>query len=120
MNILLIEAQLVKFNRLKDGSVNYGFHSLGELTKEAFSLTDDYYQKTGHMAFKTDEITLSDIPDSNTKVPGKRSPSYMLRQKIIALHYKKGGTKDDLGDYYEKVMAGFEVAVQEQIDEIEN
>lgn len=120
MKILLVEATLTKFNRLKDGSVNLGFHSMQEINKEDFSLMDGYFQKNGHLAFKLDEIEATDIPTENTSKKGQLSPSQILRRKIFALHMKKGGTKEDFPDYYGKVMSGFENAVQEELDNLED
>lgn len=120
MKILLVEAQLTGFNRLKDGAISLKFNTIGEIDKEGFSLTDDYYQKKGHLAFKTDVIDIGDMPTENTRIKGQRSPSQMLRYKLFALHMKKGGNKDTFPEYYEKVMAGFERNVQDQLDDLED
>ena len=120
MKILLIEATLLKFGRVKDGSVNFSFRSMREMNNEEFALVDRYYQKNGHMAFKLDEIEATDVPTENTSIKGQLSPSQILRRKIFALHMKKNGTKEDFPDYYGKVMAGFENAVQEELDNLED
>lgn len=120
MKILLVEATLTGFNRLKDGSISLKFNTIGEVDKENFSLTDDYYQKNGHLAFKTDAVDLGDMPTENTRIKGQISPSKSLRYRLFALHMKKGGTKETFPDYYQKVMAGFERNVQEQLDDLED
>lgn len=120
MKILLVEATLTGFNRLKDGSVNLKFTTLQEASKDGFGLMDDYFQKKGHLAFKTDVVEIGDLPTENTRIKGQKSPSQMLRYKLFALHMKKGGTKETFPAYYEKVMAGFERNVQEQLDDLED
>lgn len=120
MKALLVETTLTKFARRKDGSVALSFTTLKEINKEDFGLMDDYYRKNGWLAFKRDEIEATDVPTENTRVKGQLSPSQMLRRKIFALHMKKGGTADTFPDYYEKVMAGFENSVQEQLDNLED
>ena len=118
--ILLVEAQMRGMSRNKDGTVNYSLRSLHEVTNDEFALADQYHQRTGHLAFKLDEIKLEDIPEENTKIKGQISPSKRLRLKLFALHMKKGGTKDTFPEYYEKVIAGVESNVQEQIDQLED
>jgi hypothetical protein len=120
MRTLLIEAQFVKFGRRKDGSVGFSFNTTREVTNDEFSLIDKYYQQQGWLAFKINEIEESEIPVEQTSIKGQLSPSQILRRKIFALHMKKGGSKDDFTPYYNKVMSGFEQAVQEQIDELED
>lgn len=118
MKILLVEAYLKSFNRLKDGAVTLSFESLGEMDKESFALVDDYYRQKGHLAFKLDAITLADMPTENTSVKGQRSRSQLLRNKLLALHFKKGGSRDDFQPFYEKWMDAFDQSVQRQLDEL--
>jgi hypothetical protein len=120
MKILLVEAALKSFSRVKDGSVKFNFQSNREMDLKEFSLVDQYYQQNGFLAFKLDEISLDEIPDENTAIKGQRSPSQLLRNHIFALHMKKGGNKDNFTPYYTKVMAGFERAIQNEIDAIED
>lgn len=120
MKILLVEATLTKFSRVKDGAVNFGFRSMKEISNDGFALMDKYYQKNGHLAFKLDEIEVTDLPIENTKIKGQKSRSQMLREKIIALHYKKGGTKEGITDFYENFMDRFEQQVQDELDQLED
>ena len=120
MNILLVEAQLKSFSRVKDGSVKFSFQSMREMDNEEFALVDQYYQQNGHLAFKLDEVDLSDIPSENTKIEGQRSRSQLLRNKIFALHMKKGGTKSDFDPFYNRTMDRIERALQDELDAIED
>lgn len=120
MKILLVEAVLKSFSRVKDGSVKLSFTTMQEMSQDSFTLVDQYYQQPGFLAFKRDEISLDDMPDDNTQVRGRISPSKALRLKIFALHMKKGGNKGDFTPYYQRIMAQFEQVVQDQIDEIED
>lgn len=120
MKILLVEAILTKFSRVKDGSVNLSFRTMREMDNEEFAVVDQYFQQNGHLAFKLDEITVDDIPTENTQVQGQRSPSQTLRMKIFALHMQKGGTKENFTPYYQKVMAHFEQSVQDQIEALKD
>ncbi len=116
MKVLLVEAQLRSFSRVKDGSVNLGFRTMQEMSPESFALADQYFQKNGFLAFKRDEIDIAEIPDENTQIKGKRSRSQLLRNKLLVLHFKKGGTKDNFTEYYDKVMDGIDQSIQDEID----
>lgn len=114
--ILLVESQLRGFGRNKDGTVNYTFRSLNEVDLADFSLTDQYYQQTGHLAFKIDEIDVSEIPEGNTLKAGQMSPSQYLRSRLFAKHMAQGGTKDTFPPYYERAIYGFAQAVDDSYE----
>lgn len=114
--ILLAEAQMRGFARNKDGTVNYTFRSLNAIPNEDFALTDQYYQRTGWLAFKLDEVTLKDIPAENATVKGSVSPSKYLRTRLFAKHMAMGGSKEDFPDYYERAMYGFAEAVDDSYE----
>lgn len=120
MKILLVEAQLKSFARLKDSSVNLTFHTMKEMSIDEFSLVDQYYQQNGYLAFKMDEVSVDDIPAENTKIEGQRTRSQLLRTKIFALHMKKGGNKDNFTPFYEKTMDRIDRAIQDELDAIED
>jgi hypothetical protein len=112
MKTLLVPSQLVRFSRKKDGSVSYTFESTIEISNKDFSLTDKYYQQTGYMAFKLNEFTDDDIPDTNAeKRQGEISPSTHLRNRLFAKHMNTGGSKDTFPEYYRKAIEGFANAV---------
>lgn len=113
MKILLVEATLTKFSRIKSNAVNLSFQTMREISNEEFSLMDQYYQQNGHLGFKIDEIDLSDIPDVNTKIEGQRSDSQYLRNCLYSKHINKGGSKEDFPAYYHKAMMGFAQAVND-------
>lgn len=120
MKTLLTEAQLTSFARVKDGSIKFTFKSMREMDNDEFALVDKYYQQPGFLAFKMDEIDISDIPTENTKIKGKYTESQILRHKIFALHMKKGGTKENFIPYYNKILAGFQESVQAQLEALED
>lgn len=113
MKILLVEAHLKSFSRVKDGSVKLSFTTAREIDKEEFSLMDGYYQQKGWLAFKIDEFVGDEIPDGNTNVPGGKSPSQILRNSLFARHMNNGGTKEDFPAYYNKMMAQFDAAAND-------
>lgn len=113
MKTLLVEAQLRNFNRVKDGSVNFSFRSMREMNLDEFSLVDQYYQQNGWLAFKIDEFDGTEIPDTNTEVPGMKSPSLRQREALFAKHMNTGGTKETFPAYYNKAMEGFINAITE-------
>lgn len=113
MKALLVEATLVGFSRKKDGSVKFGFNSMKEISNENFSLIDQYFQRTGWLAFKMDEFNAGDIPTEETNVPGQLSPSQTLRRALFAKHMQAGGTKDTFPAFYAKEMARFEQQVND-------
>lgn len=117
MKILLVEAQLKGFSRVKDGSVKFSFQTLREMSNDGFSLVDKYYQRNGHLAFKIDEIELVDIPTENSSIKGQRSRSQQLRLKLFALHMKQGGTKDDFASFYDSWMNKFDQQVQNDLED---
>jgi hypothetical protein len=117
---LLVEASLTGFSRIKDGSVKFSFKSMREMSNDEFSLVDKYYQQPGWLAFKMDEVSIDDIPAEGTDMKGRYSPSQLLRNKIFALHMKKGGTKEDFTPYYTRIMAGLEESVQSKLDALED
>lgn len=108
---LSVEAQLRTMTRSKDGTVNYGFRSLNEMTNEEFALGDQYHQQTGHLVFKLDDVVAEDIPEGNTVKKGQVSPSQYLRTRLFAKHMASGGTKDNFPPYYERAIYGFAEAV---------
>jgi hypothetical protein len=111
MRILLIPAQLRSFKRVKDGSVDYSFRSTVEVDNKDFALTDEYYQQTGYLAFKLNEIEVGDIPAEKAQVKGQISESQYLRNCLFAKHMALGGTKETFPKYYHDAMQGFAKAV---------
>lgn len=111
MKTLLIEAQLKSHARVKDGSMNITFHTAKEIETEELTLIDKYWKQNGWMAFKIDEINTDDIPDTNTDVPGAKSPSVRLRYALFAKHMAVGGAKETFPTYYNRAIEGFIVAV---------
>lgn len=120
MRILLVEAVLKSFKRNNDSSVTYNFQSMKEISNEDFALTDQYFKQNGFLAFKLDEVELDDIPEQNTQIKGQRSRSQLLRNKIYALHMKKGGSKEDFTPFYERYMDRIDRAVQDELDALED
>jgi hypothetical protein len=120
MLILLVEATLTKFNRVKDGAITLNFKTMREMSNDGLALVDKYFQKNGHLAFKLDEVEITDLPTENTQIKGQKSRSQLLRQKILALHFKKGGNRDDFTPVYESWMNKFEQEVQDELDQLED
>ncbi len=114
MKALLAKAQLTRFNRVKDGSVNLTFQTMEEISNEDFALMDQYWKQNGWLAFKLNEVEVEDLPKENATVEGDLTPSQYLRRNLYALHIAKGGKKEDFPAYYNKAMAGFAEAVQRQ------
>lgn len=113
MKVLLVEATLKRFARKADHSVTLTFETMREMTADEFGLVDQYYQQNGHLAFKIDEIDMSDIPDTNTEIQGQRSDSQYLRSCLYSKHMNSGGTKETFPAYYHKAMQGFASAVND-------
>lgn len=113
MDLLLIEARLTSFNRLKYGEVTLHFKSLGEVSQPDFANIDQYFQKDGNLAFKLGEIDPTDLPDKTTKIKGQISPSEYLRTRLFAKHMAMGGTKENFPGYYERAVYGFAQAVDD-------
>lgn len=113
MDVLLVEAQMKSYGRVKDGSMNLNFRTNREISNEEAKQIDEYYQQNGFLAFKKDEITLDEIPDTNSTVPGAKSPSVLLRTELWKKHMNTGGSKATFPEYYQKAMAGFIQAVED-------
>jgi hypothetical protein len=112
--ILLVEAQLKGYGRVKDGSMNLSFRTNREISHEEAKQIDEYYQQNGYLAFRKDQqLRLEDIPDNDSSVPGAKSPSKVLRDALWKKHVTLGGKKEDFPDYYQKVMAQLLLAVEE-------
>ncbi len=120
MKLLLVEAVLEGYGRVKDGSMKLKFGTMREMSTSELTNVDSYYQQKGFLAFKSDELDITDLPKENTLIDGQKSRSQLLRQKIIALHFKNGGTREGITAYYEKWMDKFDQAVQNKLDEFEN
>jgi hypothetical protein len=120
MKILLLEARLEGFRRLKYGEGSYTFKTLGELTSEAFTLSDRYFQQSGHLAFKMDEFKGDEMPDENTQIKGEITPSQYLRSRLFAKHMAKGGSKDTFPEYYKNAIYGFAQAVDDSYEDKRN
>lgn len=115
-DILLVEAQLRSYSRVKDGSVNINFRTARELTNAEVALIDKRFQQNGWLAFKENELTLDDIPDEKAKIKGQISPSKYLRNRLFAKHMHDGGTKETFPDYYHKAIYGFAQAVDDSYE----
>lgn len=113
IDILLVEAQLKGYGRVKDGSMNLSFRTNREISHEEAKQIDEYYQQNGFLAFKKDKPKLSEIPDTDSNTPGAKSPSVILRETLFKKHMNTGGKKEDFPDYYQKVMAQLTLAVEE-------
>lgn len=116
MKTLLVEAQLTKVSRVKDGSVNLTFHTASEITTDDYMLMDQYWQNNGWVAFKMNEFEVGDIPTENATLKGQKSDSQYLRSCLFAKHMAQGGTKENFAPYYHKAMQGFADAVNNSYD----
>ena len=112
-DILLVEAQMKGYGRVKDGSMNLSFRTNREISHEEAKQIDEYYQQNGYLAFKKDKPKLEEIPDFDSSVPGAKSPSKVLRDALWKKHVTTGGKKEDFPEYYQKVMAQLTLAVEE-------
>lgn len=106
--------------RYADDSIGLAQVTAEEADGDDLKMIDEYRGKTGWILFKPNEPTIEDIPTEQAVVKGELSPSQRLRKKIIALHFKKGGSREGVAEYYQKVMAGIEQSVQDEIDQIED
>lgn len=120
MKPLLLKVVFKPARRYADDSIGLSQVTAEEVSTEDFKIIDEYRGQTGYIMFKPNAPKVEDMPIEDAKVPGELSPSQKLRKKIIALHYRKGGTKEGVADYYKKVMAGLEQSVQAEIDQIED
>lgn len=92
-------------SRIKDGSVNLNLNTMEEVSKADFALMDDYWQKDGWLAFKTNEFNGDEMPEINATVEGQVSPSKHLQKTLFALHMARGGKSETFNDFYLKTMA---------------
>ncbi len=115
MTRLLIESQLTKYNRLKDGSVSFGFHSNREISSEEIALIDQYFGQSGWLGFQANEIP--QIPAQDAPSDGSLTPSQRLRNTLYAKHIAVGGKPADFQMYYNRVVEGFIQAVKDSIPE---
>lgn len=111
MKTLLAKAQLTRFSRKNDLSVNFTFSSMDEISNEDFSLMDKYFRKNGWLAFKANEFDGTEMPQKNATVEGQKSPSEYLRSCLWAKAMALGKNKEEATEFYEKAMAGFAQAV---------
>lgn len=107
MDALLVKAQMTGMKRRADGTVGFTFRTLEELSNEDFSLSDQYFQQSGWLAFKMNEFTGEELPEENAMVEGMKTPSQYLRSCLFSKFRAMGGTKDEFPAYYNRVMAGF-------------
>lgn len=121
MKTLLVKAQMTSSpSRVKDRSVNLKFQTAEEISNEDYALMDEYFKQNGWLAFKIDEMEVDDIPTENTNIKGQKTRSQLLRNKIFALHMKKGGSKEDFTPFYERYMDRIDRAVQDELDALED
>lgn len=116
MKTLLVEAQLTRMARVKDGSVNLSFSTQREIPTDEFTLMDKYWQQSGWLAFKMNEFEAGDIPTEDTKLSGQKSDSQYLRECLFAKFMHEGGNKEDFPPYYHNAMMGFAKAVNNSYD----
>ena len=116
MKTLLVEAQLTKVSRVKDGSVNLTFHTAKEIDSADYLLMDQYWQQNGWAAFKINEFEANDIPTEDATLKGQKSDSQYLRTCLFAKHMATGGTRETFPAYYHKAMQGFAEAVNTSYD----
>lgn len=118
MKTLLVKAQLSSSpSRKADSSVTLKFTTMEEISNEDFALMDEYFKQSGWLAFKMNEMEVSDLPKENATVEGDLTPSQYLRRNLYAKHMALGGTKETFPAYYNKAMAGFATAVQNSFPE---
>lgn len=117
MKTLLLEAQLTRHNRLKDGSVTLTFTTAQEIDADTYLDIDRYWQQNGWMAFKLNENVAVDIPTGDATIKGQISDSQYLRNCLFAKHMATGGTKDTFPAYYHTAMSGFAMAVNNSYED---
>jgi hypothetical protein len=117
MQTLLVAAQLKSMSRQKDASVKLTFQTMREIPTDEFTLMDEYWQKSGWLAFKMNEFDGTEMPKENAVVEGGKTPSQRLRSCLYVKHMKNGGNAQTFPAYYEKAMEGFAQAVIETIPE---
>lgn len=93
--------------------MNFRFRSNREVPSDEVKLIADYFQQNGWLAFQVDEFKGGEIPDTNTSVPGAKSPSVQLREALFKKHMTSVGSKQDFPEYYQKTINGFIRAVEE-------
>lgn len=115
-HVILVEAQLRSYSRVKDGTMNIGFRTAREMSNEEAKQIDSHFQGNGWLVFKENEPALEDIPDAKAEIKGQVSPSQYLRNRLFAKHMANGGTKEDFPDYYHKAIYGFAQAVDDSYE----
>lgn len=111
MDTLLVKAQMTGMKRMKDGTVSYSFRTQEELPTTDFTLSDQYFQQMGWLAFKMNDFTGEEIPEENATVEGMETPSKYLRRCLYAKFMAMGGNKEEWPVYYNRTMAQFAEAV---------
>lgn len=115
-HIILVEAQLRSYSRVKDGSMNIGFRTAREMSNQEAKDIDSHFQGNGWLVFKENEPTLDEIPDEKAKIKGQISPSQYLRNRLFAKYMAEHGTKEGFDEYYRKAMYGFAQAVDDSYE----
>lgn len=113
MSLLALEVVLKKATRKSDDSVTVSFETQTEMSTEQMAFIDSFRKKTGHLVFKKDGVTSTEIPKGDTE--GKQqSPSQLLRRSLYSA-WKYKSEHDTINEswdtYYENAMAGFKRAV---------
>lgn len=103
MDILKQQAILDGVTPRVDGSLTLRFVTQ-EVSKADIVTAMEFYQSFGHLVFKRNSISDSDIPKGNAVRDGK-SPSQRLRSRLYVYHQeKKIGAPEEFEIWYERQL----------------
>lgn len=92
-------------NRLKDRSVSLRFQTTLEVNNADFAAMDLAVGNAGWVAFKPNEVSLSDIPKELAPEDGFKSPSKRLRNTLYRIWEQQTDQSEDFDrEYYPRIM----------------
>ena len=112
--IITTPAILTRISYTKDGGLSLGF-STQELSADEKTIISELYQTFGHLAFKSNDIDLLDLPKEDAEDKNK-TPSKRLRACLYVLSQQQGISKDKFELFYREKMEKIIEFVKNKLD----
>ena len=112
--IITTPAILTRISYTKDGGLSLGF-STQEMTNEDKLALSELYQTFGFLAFKQNQIDISDLPKEDAEDRNK-TPSKRLRAVLYVLLKQKGIKPDQFESFYREKMEQLITIIKDKLD----
>lgn len=110
-----VSAQLNSIRFTADKGLSLMFHTQ-ELSNEEKVSIGEYHYEQGWLCFKPNEWKDEELPTSEAKLDGQKTPSQRLRG-VIFKYWKQQEGRGDFEDFYRKQLEVFIDKIKEKLDD---